>query len=42
MEDVKLQLDLLTAGNEYSREYSRKVSGRMAGINAIDNIEARY
>ena len=40
--DVKLQLDLLTADNEYSREYSQKVSERMAGINAIDDIEARY
>ena len=34
-EDVKLQLDLLTSGNECSREYSQKVSERMTGINAI-------
>ena len=40
--DVKLQLYLLTADNEYSREYSQKVSERMTGINAIDDIEARY
>ena len=40
--DVKLQLDLLTSDNEYSREYSRKVSERMTGINAIEDIEARY
>ena len=40
--DVKLQLDLLTADNEYSREYSQKVSERMAGINALDDIEERY
>ena len=41
-EDVKLQIDLLTADNEYSRQYNQKVSERMAGINAIDDIEARY
>ena len=41
-EDVKLQLDLLTSDNEYRREYSRKVSERMTGINAIEDIEARY
>ena len=41
-EDVKLQLDLLTADNEYSRQYNQKVSERMTGINAIDDIEARY
>ena len=41
-EDVKLQLDLLTEDNEYSREYSQKISVRMTGINAIDEIEARY
>ena len=39
--DVKLQLDLLTADNEYSREYSQKVSERMTGINAIDDMDAR-
>ena len=39
--DVKLQLHLLTADNEYSREYSQKDSERMTGINAIDDIEAR-
>ena len=39
---VTLQLDLLTADNEYSREYSQKVSERMPDINAIDDIEARY
>ena len=41
-EDVKLQLDLLTSDNECSREYSQKVSEHMTGINAIDDIEARY
>ena len=41
-EDVKLQLDLLIAGNEYRRQYNQKVSERTAGINAIDNIEERY
>ena len=41
-EDAKLQLDLLTADNEYSRQYNQKVSERMAGINAIDDIVARY
>ena len=41
-EDVKLQLDLLTTDNEYSREYSQKDSERMACINAIDDIEERY
>ena len=41
-EDAKLQLELLTADNEYSREYSQKVSERMIGINAIYDIEARY
>ena len=40
--DVKLQLDLLTADSEYSREYSQMVSEHMTGINAIDDIEARY
>ena len=39
---VKLQLDLMTADNEYSRQYNQKVSERMAGINAIDDIEAGY
>ena len=39
---VKLQLDLLTSDNEYSREYSEKVSERMTGINAIEDIETRY
>ena len=38
---VKFQLDLLTSDNEYSREYSQKVSERTTGINAIDDIEAR-
>ena len=42
MEDVKLQLDLLTSDNECSREYSQKVSERMTGINAIEDIETRY
>ena len=41
-EDVKLQLDLLTADNKYSRQYHQTVSERMAGINAIYDIEARY
>ena len=41
-EDVKLLLDLLTSDNEYSREYSQKVSERVTGINAINDIEARY
>ena len=41
-EDVKLQLDLPTADNEYSRQYNQKVSERMTCINAIDDIEARY
>ena len=41
-EDVKLQLDLLTADNEYSRQYNQNVSERMTGINAIYDIEARY
>ena len=40
--DVKLQLDLLTADNAYSREYSQKVSDRMTGTNTTDDIEARY
>ena len=40
--DVKVQLDLLTADNEYSRQYNQTVSERMAGINAIDDIEALY
>ena len=40
--DVKLQLYLLTADNEYSREYSQNVSELTIGINAIDDIEARY
>ena len=40
--DVKLQLDLLTADNKYSRDYSQKVSEHMIGINAIDDIEAQY
>ena len=40
--DVKLQQNLLTSDNEYSREYSQKVSECMTGINAIDDIEARY
>ena len=40
--DVKLQLDLLTSDNEYNREYSWKVSERMTGINAIEDIEAQY
>ena len=39
---VKLQLDLLTADNKYSRQYNQKVSERMADINAINDIEARY
>ena len=38
--DVKLQLNLLTADNEYSREYSQRVAERMTCINAIDDIEA--
>ena len=33
-----MQLDLLTPYNEYSRQYNQKVSERMAGINAIDDI----
>ena len=37
-----MQLDLLTADNEYSRLYNQKVLEGMAGINAIDDIEARY
>ena len=41
-EDVKLQLDLLTTDNEYSRQYNQKVSERMAGINAIDAIKATF
>ena len=41
-EDVKLQLYLLTAENEYSRQYNQKVSERIAGTNAIDDIIARY
>ena len=40
--DVKLQQDLLTADSEYSRQYNQMVSERMADINAIDAIEARY
>ena len=40
--DVNLYLDLLTADNEYNRQYNQKVSECMAGINAIIDIEARY
>ena len=40
--DVKLQLYLLTADNEHSRQYNQMVSVRIAGINAIDYIKARY
>ena len=40
--DDKLHLYLLTADNEYSRQYNQKVSERIAGINAIDDIKARY
>ena len=40
--DVKLQLVLLIADNEYSKVYRHKVSERVTGINTIDDIEARY
>ena len=40
--DVKLQLDLLTEDNEYSRQFNQQFSERIIGINAIDDIEARY
>ena len=41
--DVKLQLDLLTSDNEYSRDYSyQRFSERMTGISAIDDIDTRY
>ena len=40
--DVKLQLDLLTADNEYSRQYNQTILERLACINAKDDIEARY
>ena len=41
-EDVKLQPELLTSDNEYSREYSREISEHMTDINTIEDIEAQY